>query len=53
MVDGSKSAAHLKQTDYLVRGIPQAAGFTYLGFFLGVRCFRESAKKESLKVLMN
>jgi hypothetical protein len=33
VVDGSKSAAYLKQTDYLVRGIPRAAGFTYLGFF--------------------
>jgi hypothetical protein len=46
---GSKTAAHLKQTDYLVRGIPQAAGFTYLGFIEPFLVRKPGAAQEPAK----
>jgi hypothetical protein len=45
---GSKSAAHLNHTDYLVRGIPQAIGFTFLGFFEPYLVWKPSPVQESL-----
>lgn len=46
---GSKSAAHLNQTDYLVRGIPRAVGFTYLGFFAPFLVWKPGPVQEPAK----